>query len=167
MKPILTAVSEVDWFNGSTNLTADITTKGNTVEAWQRSLNGVANFAMTDLLAEGISIDKQLCQGIALINSKSLSNQWSENTQLDNLNGKIRFINGTMQNDSLTGGSSTLKLTGSGWVSPEKNKINYKLGLQVAGDQISQDPACAVNERYRDISWPLECKGQLAAAPKN
>jgi AsmA protein len=167
MKPILTAVSEVDWFNGSTNLTADITTKGNTVEAWQRSLNGVANFAMTDLLAEGISIDKQLCQGIALINSKSLSNQWSENTQLDNLNGKIRFINGTMQNDSLTGGSSTLKLTGSGWVSPEKNKINYKLGLQVAGDQISQDPACAVNERYRDISWPLECKGQLDAAPKD
>ena len=167
MKPILTAISEIDWFNGSTNLTADITTKGNTVEAWQRSLNGQANFGMTNLLAEGISIDKQLCQGIALINGKSLSNQWSENTQLDNLNGKIRFINGTMQNDSLTGGSSTLKLTGSGWVSPEKNRMNYKLGLQVAGDQISQDPACAVNERYRDISWPLECKGKLDAEPKD
>ena len=70
MKPILSAISEVDWLNGKTNLTADITTKGNTVEAWQRSLNGTANFAMTNLLAEGISIDKQLCQGIALINGK-------------------------------------------------------------------------------------------------
>ena len=167
MKPILSAVSEVDWLNGKTNLTADITTKGNTVEAWQRSLNGTANFAMTNLLAEGISIDKQLCQGIALINGKSLSNQWSENTQLDNLNGNIRFVNGTMQNDSLTGGSSTLKLKGNGWLSPEKNKMNYKLGVLVAGDQISQDPACAVNERYRDISWPLECKGQLDAEPKD
>jgi AsmA protein len=167
MKPILSAVSEVDWLNGKTNLDADITTKGNTVEAWQRSLNGTANFAMTNLLAEGISIDKQLCQGIALINGKSLSNQWSENTQLDNLNGKIRFVNGTMQNDSLTGGSSTIKMKGSGWLSPEQNKMNYKLGVQVAGDQISQDPACAVNERYRDISWPLQCKGQLDAEPKD
>ena len=167
MKPILSAVSDVHWLSGKTNVDANITTKGNTVESWQRSLNGMANFAMTNLLAEGISIDKQLCQGIALINGKSLSNQWSENTQLDNLNGKIRFINGTMQNDSLTGGSSTLKLKGNGWLSPEKNKMNYKLGVQVAGDQISQDPACAVNERYRDISWPLECKGQLDAEPKD
>lgn len=167
MKPILSAVSEVDWLNGKTNLDANITTKGNTVEAWQRSLNGTANFAMTNLLAEGFSIDKQLCQGIALINGKSLSNQWSENTQLDNLNGKIRFVNGTMQNDSLTGGSSTIKMKGSGWLSPEQNKMNYKLGVQVAGDQISQDPACAVNERYRDISWPLQCKGQLDAEPKD
>jgi AsmA protein len=167
MKPILSAVSAVDWLNGKTNLNANITTKGNTVEAWQRGLNGSANFAMTKLLAEGISIDKQLCQGIALIKGKTLSNQWSENTALDNLNGKIRFINGTMQNDSLTGGSSTIKLTGNGWLSPEKNKMNYKLGLQITGDQISQDPACEVNKRYRDISWPLQCKGQLDTEPKN
>jgi AsmA protein len=167
MKPVLSAVSEVDWLNGKTNLNANITTKGNTVEAWQRGLNGSANFAMTNLLAEGISIDKQLCQGIALIKGKTLSNQWSENTALDNLNGKIRFINGTMQNDSLTGGSSTIKLTGNGWLSPEKNKMNYKLGVQITGDQISQDPACEVNKRYRDISWPLQCKGQLDTEPKN
>jgi AsmA protein len=167
MKPILSAVSEVDWLSGKTNLNANITTKGNTVEAWQRSLNGSANFAMTNLLAEGISIDKQLCQGIALIKGKTVSNQWSENTELDNLNGKIRFINGTMQNDSLTGGSSTIKLTGNGWLSPEQNKMNYKLGVQLVGDQISQDPACQVNERYIDISWPLQCKGQLDAEPKN
>jgi AsmA protein len=122
---------------------------------------------MTNLLAEGISIDKQLCQGIALIKGKTLSNQWSENTALDNLNGKIRFINGTMKNDSLTGGSSTIKLTGNGWLSPEKNKMNYKLGVQITGDQISQDPACEVNKRYRDISWPLQCKGQLDTEPKN
>jgi AsmA protein len=167
MKPVLSAVSEVDWLNGNTNLTANITTKGSTVEAWQRGLNGTANFAMTNLLAEGISIDKQLCQGIALIKGKALSNQWSENTALDNLNGEIRFINGTMQNDSLTGGSSTIKLTGNGWLSPEKNKMNYKLGVQITGDQISQDPACEVNERYRDISWPLQCKGQLDTEPKS
>jgi AsmA protein len=167
MKPVLSAVSEVDWLNGKTNLNANITTKGNTVEAWQRGLNGSANFAMTNLLAEGISIDKQLCQSIALIKGKTLSNQWSENTALDNLNGKIRFINGTMQNDSLTGGSSTIKLTGNGWLSPEKNKMNYKLGVQITGDQISQDPACEVNKRYRDISWPLQCKGQLDTEPKN
>jgi AsmA protein len=72
-----------------------------------------------------------------------------------------------MQNDSLTGGSSTIKLTGNGWLSPEQNKMNYKLGVQIVGDQISQDPACQINERYINISWPLQCKGQLDAEPKN
>ena len=70
-----------------------------------------------------------------------------------------------MENKSFTAGLSNTDLKGSGGVNLMNNSVDYRLGIRIIGEMREVDPACEVNKRYRDVYWPLRCKGSLDGEP--
>ncbi len=167
IKPIARATGDIDWINGSINFNSRLKTRGNTNEAVLRHLNGPINFSINKLVIDDINLEHLACQGIALANGKSMGDASSNSTTVKVVKGKIQVSNGVMKISSLNGEMNTMNLKGHGAINPIKERMDIKLGLRVAGDQINKNSACRVNSRYRDIYWPVRCKGRFDAKPTN
>ncbi|CAN0605059.1 unnamed protein product, partial [Ectocarpus sp. 12 AP-2014] len=55
------------------------------------------------------------------------------------------------------GGNGTLDITSG------ELRASFRAQLSEAFGEM--DPACAINERYTEMRWPVECKGNLADDP--
>ena len=163
--PLLKATSEVDWLQGTFNFDGQLATRGNDMPAFKKNLTGPAQFAVTNGVVREMNLEKMVCQAIATINRKTLSKSWGNDTQLKNIQGNLAFGNGSMENKSFTAGLSNTDLKGSGGVNLMNNSVDYRLGIRIIGEMREVDPACEVNKRYRDVYWPLRCKGSLDGEP--
>jgi AsmA protein len=161
--PLLAATSEIKNVEGTFDFDGQLSAQGNEETALKKSLKGPGKFSLSNGVVRQINLDKTVCQAIALINSKQLSKPFGPDTTLQNINGTLQFGDGRINNTELTGGLTNTKIKGSGYVGMLDNTVDYRIGIQVVGELEEIDPACEVNERYRDIYWPVRCKGSLDA----
>ncbi|BAU77075.1 AsmA family protein [Metapseudomonas furukawaii] len=153
---------------GQLDLTADITTSGNSQKAWVDGLNGTASFVLNDGALLDANLEQQLCQGIATLNRKTLSStRSSAETPFRELKGSLVFNNGVASNQDLRASIPGLSVKGDGAVDLRVLGLDYRLGVVIEGDKSDMpDPACQVNERYVGIEWPLRCRGPLELGAK-
>jgi AsmA protein len=144
----------------------NISSRGNTTSALEKQAKGTVNFRLRDGRAEGFNLEKNVCQAISLINGDDLSGQWSEHTTLKDIVGKVRIDGQKITNTKLSGGLSNMMLKGDGVVNLANESVDYGLGLKIAGSDDGKGvDSCRVNERYRDIYWPMRCTGKLTDDP--
>ncbi|CAH0992903.1 hypothetical protein SIN8267_03042 [Sinobacterium norvegicum] len=166
VNPVLVAVAETDWIFGNANMTMDITSRGNTTAALEKQAKGNVNFRLRKGRAEGFNLEKNVCQAISLINGDDLTGQWSEHTTLTDIVGKVRIDGQKISNTELSGGLTNMMLKGDGVVNLATEAVDYGLGLKIAGSDDGKGVnSCRVNERYRDIYWPMRCTGKLSDDP--
>lgn len=161
-KPLLKDAAEMDFVEGIVNLQAKLTTVGNLENDVKYNLSGPVSFSFTEARLKDMNLEQKVCQAIAVINRQRLSTKWGADTELDDVKGQLQFGQGVMRNTSLTAGLKNTKLTGKGDVNIMNETLDYKLGVTVIGEMKEIDPACEVNPRYKDISWPLRCKGSFS-----
>jgi AsmA protein len=166
INPILIALADTDWIYGNANMAINISSRGNTTSALEKQAKGTVNFRLRDGRAEGFNLEKNVCQAISLINGDDLSGQWSEHTTLKDIVGKVRIDGQKITNTKLSGGLTNMMLKGDGVVNLANESVDYGLGLKIAGsDEGKGVDSCRVNERYRDIYWPMRCTGKLTDDP--
>lgn len=165
IKPALLALSEIDTVNGRANLNSKLTTYGNTADSWLRGLNGPVNFNIKQLLVKDINLEHMVCQAIALADGKSMPETTDNTTAIETINGNLLFQNGVLLAQSIKGDMKTLNLKGDGKINPLAETLDIHLGLRVAGDQVNKDSACRANSSYRDVYWPVRCKGSFEDEP--
>jgi AsmA protein len=66
---------------------------------------------------------------------------------------------------AINGDMKTLNLKGKGKIYPLTEKLDIELGLRISGDLNNKESACRANSKYRDIYWPVQCKGSFADEP--
>ncbi len=163
--PLLKATSEIDWVEGSLDFNGKLSARGNQVDALKQTVTGPAKFSLSKGVLRDMSLDKTVCQAIALVNGKKLTKPFAKDTQLNNIEGSLEFGNGRLTNKAFTAGLSNTSVKGSGHIGLLDDSIDYRLGVRVIGELEEVDPACEVNKRYKDIYWPLRCKGSLDDKP--
>lgn len=148
---------------GSLELNADLRTSGNSQKAWVEGLGGNASFALKHGVLLDANLEQQLCQGIALLNRKSLSNApRGKDTAFQELRGSLVFNNGVASNPDLSARIPGLTVKGNGDLDLRVLGMDYHLGIVIEGDKGEMpDPACAVNQRYVGLEWPVQCRGPL------
>ncbi|WP_044873055.1 AsmA family protein [Pseudomonas sp. LFM046] len=153
---------------GLLDMTADISSSGNSQKAWIDGLNGTASFVLNDGALLDANLEQQLCQGIATLNRKSLSNtHGGSETPFQELKGSLNFVNGVASNPDLRASIPGLNVKGDGDVDLRVLGLDYRVGVVIEGDKSEMpDPACQVNERYVGIEWPLRCRGPLELGAK-
>ena len=153
---------------GRLDLQAQLTTQGNSQQAWVDALNGDMRFAVLDGVLLDANLEQQLCQGIATLNRKPLSNPPSgRDTPFQRLDGSLRIRNGVANNPDLQVRLPGLSVKGQGDIDLRVLGMDYRAGITLEGDQREMpDPACQVNERYQGIEWPLRCRGPLELGAK-
>lgn len=165
IKPALQALSQIDTVSGKANFNSKLNTRGNTMDGWMRSLNGPVNFNINKLLIKDFNLEQMVCQGIALAHGNTMPDTNVNNTRIETVNGQMQFKNGVLFAKTIKGNMKTLNLKGQGKINPIQEKLNIELGLRVAGNQVNKESACRVNSRYRDVYWPIQCKGKFADEP--
>ena len=98
--------------NGSVSL--DLSSKGSTQKEMINNLTGPVKIKTSDISLQKISLEKTMCQGIALINKKPLSQPFPSNTEFASLDANLIFANGTATIGPLSADLASLKLDGGG-----------------------------------------------------
>lgn len=153
---------------GLLTLNSDLNGKGNSQKALIDSLNGTASFVLNNGVLVNANLEQQLCQGISLLNRKTLSGEpRGKDTPFQQLNGNLVFRNGVASNPDLKVQIPGLTVNGNGDVDLRVLGMNYRVGIVIEGDKTEMpDPACEVNPRYVGIEWPVRCRGPLELGAK-
>ncbi|PWB32509.1 AsmA family protein [Pseudomonas sp. SDI] len=153
---------------GLLTLDSAITASGNSQKALVDTLNGNASFVINNGVLVNANLEQQLCQGIALLNRKSLSGEpRGKDTPFQELKGSLVLRNGVASNPDLRARIPGLTLKGNGDIDLRVLGMDYRVGVIIEGDKREMpDPACQVNERYAGLEWPLRCRGPLEMGAK-
>ncbi|SDT22423.1 AsmA protein [Halopseudomonas xinjiangensis] len=156
-------------FRGELDMDLDVTARGNSMARWMNTLTGSARFDVQDGALLGVNLEQQACQAIALANRKSLGQpRGAENTPFNRLRGTFKIVDGTVTTNDLVVAVPGIQASGRGALELPVQRMDFRLGLLIEGDKSEMpDPACQVNERYRDIQWPVRCQGFLHNAAKS
>jgi AsmA protein len=154
---------------GELTLSGDLNSSGNSLKTWVDTLNGSADFTVRDGVLLDANIDQPLCRAIATLNRKPLSDAtYGKDTPFERLQGSLKIVNGVAHNPDLEVRIPGLRLNAAGDVDLRVLGLDYRVGIIVEGDQRDMpDPACQVNRRYAQVSWPLHCRGPLELGAKS
>lgn len=168
IEPFLSKPEQPSPIKGLLDLTANLSTRGNSQRAWIDGLNGSANFTLNDGVLLDANLEQQLCRGIATLNRKALSTDpRGKDTPFETLQGSLTLINGVASNPDLKARIPGLAVSGKGDLDLRILSLDYRIGVSILGDQREMpDPACQVNERYVGIEWPVRCRGPLEMGGK-
>ena len=168
VESVLQSQGQTPPVRGLLTLNSDVNGKGNSQKALIDSLNGTASFVLNNGVLVNANLEQQLCQGISLLNRKTLSGEpRGKDTPFQQLNGNLVFRNGVASNPDLKVRIPGLTVNGDGDVDLRVLGMNYRVGIIIEGDKTEMpDPACEVNPRYVGIEWPVRCRGPLELGAK-
>ena len=133
--PLLADLLQDDSFlSGAGRAAADITTRGDTVDALTAGLNGTFDTAFTDGSINGINIAYQLRRAKAALTGNSLSeDEREQKTDFTALSVGGRFESGVMTSDDLDLRSPLLRVGGAGTVDLPGERVDYTPTVLVTG----------------------------------
>jgi AsmA protein len=168
LERVLQSQDQTPPVKGLLTLNSDLNAKGNSEKALIDSLNGTASFTVANGVLVNANIEQQLCQGIAMLNRKTLTGEpRGKDTPFQQLDGNLMFRNGVASNPDLKVKIPGLTVNGNGDVDLRVLGMDYRVGVIIEGDKTQMpDPACEVNPRYVGIEWPVQCRGPLELGAK-
>ena len=155
---------ELASLQGQVNASMNVTTEGQYASVLTKNLNGEISFNVDQGAFKGTNFDHLLCQAIASVRKKSLqqTDDWGTTTDFTDLSGTLVIRNGVATNDNLIAALANMNLKGDGQVNLVERKLDYHLGLTIPGGQApGNDPACEVNQEFANVTWPVQCFGEL------
>ena len=157
---------QLEQVEGKANFDMDLVTNGMTQRQLTKALNGNVGFNVADGVFKGTNFNRLVCEAVAKVRKKELTREdWPQESKFTSLGGTVQIQNGVARNRDLEAELATLHLNGDGDVDLVQQQLDYRLGLVISGNEAPDlDPACRINEKYADISWPVRCKGSLQQA---
>lgn len=166
--------------SGIANIDASLQLEGSSLDAWLNSLSGKTHITLTDGVYASDNIEHRVCQAVASVRKTRLQKKWPSDTVLENISSTIKWHNGIGHLTILKGGLKNIDLSGKGSVDLSSQYYHLDLDAIIRGaivndsiDTLSvrhdshSDPACAINKKYRDIAWPILCRGTLNITHSN
>jgi len=127
--PLLKDMAYFDTLSGRGDVTLNLTTQGNTINALKKSLNGSAALQLQDGAIKGINLAKKI-RGAQDMLSKKAGTQTEavnkdEETDFSEMKASFKVKQGVAHNDDLSMKSPLLRLSGAGDIDIGNDSINY------------------------------------------
>jgi AsmA protein len=150
---------------GSANLQWQLKGSGRTSNELVAGLSGPIDMLTSNVFLKNLSVEKMLCEAVALINGESLSQKIPEESQFETLSMKMTMGDGKLKLDPLHAELTSVKLQGVGSMDILAQDFSATFTASLSPTLSELDPACRVNKRLTDIAWPVTCEGSLAGDP--
>lgn len=129
--PLLRDAAQIDTLEGKGTIQANLTTRGATVQALKKALNGTASVNLADGSVKGIDIAGTLRAVRAKIDQLQgrpvQSADKAQKTDFTELKASFKVANGVAHNDDLSLKSPLLRLEGAGDIDIGEDRLNYRL----------------------------------------
>lgn len=160
--PLQKDLLEDVYVSGQTDLTANLTTAGNTVGALRRALSGTLALAFRDGAVEGFNIGHIIRVAKArLKGAVPPPDDANQKTDFAALTGSFQIQNGVATNTDLDGKSPLMRLGGNGTLNLVTETMDYTARPVIVETSSGQDGKGL--EDLRGIPIPIRCRGEFAA----
>jgi AsmA protein len=163
--PLLQDAASNDTLEGKGNVSLDVTSQGNTVDALKRALNGRAAVKLADGAIKGIDIAGTLRSAKARLGQfKGEQVQAADKTQktdFSELTATLQFKNGVARNDDLSIKSPLLRGDGAGNINIGDGTLDYLVKASIVGTTKGQGGRDV--DELRGITVPVRVSGAIAA----
>jgi len=156
--------------DGRGNVQLDVTTRGATVPAMKKALDGTARLDLRDGAVRGINIAQVIREGRARLGalrgdtgtqSQSGTGSAEQKTDFSELSGSFRIANGVARNDDLTVKSPLLRIAGSGDVNLGEDRLDYLVRATVVSTL--QGQGGPELQALKGVTVPVRLSGPFAA----
>ncbi|HSC94822.1 MAG TPA: AsmA family protein [Burkholderiales bacterium] len=163
--PLVKDLADSDMLEGRGDVSADVTTRGNTVSALKQALNGTASLKLADGAIKGIDIagsirDAKARLG-ALRGEQTQAADKSQKTDFSELTATFKIANGVARNNDLDMKSPLLRVGGEGEINIGADSLNYLIKASIVGT--SKGQGGRELEDLRGVTIPVRVSGPLAA----
>ncbi len=132
------------WLTGTTTLNLDVASRGSTVGALRKALNGEASYRLQDGEAQGLSLLDIVRGASAQLQGPKSTAADSGKTEFAELVGRMLIQNGRLNIGELAGNNPWLKFGGDGWIDLAQENLNLVLKPQVLkNERTASEPALA------------------------
>ncbi|MEX2469178.1 MAG: AsmA family protein [Pseudohongiellaceae bacterium] len=154
-------VSRFNNFAGDLNMEATHSARGTTVSELLQTLTGSTTFSV-DNSSIDITLIKQVFTAIAALSPSGGSiQQWPDVIRFSDLGGFVTLEEGLQVNQNIKLRMDNFDITGSGGLDLAAGSFDYDLLFTVLGESYTQ--TIPIDERYHDVSWPVQCTAAFDA----
>lgn len=146
---------------GTANITADITTRGQTVPAFKKALNGTASFSFNDGAVTGIDVGALMKQAQAVLNGdlSAAFIKGAGKTPFSEMSGTAQITNGLVSNQDLLVETPLVNVKGSGTANLVSEGIDYQLTLQRTKASSAEEIA---SDDVKNLLIPVNVTGSFS-----
>jgi AsmA protein len=162
---VLTATGSDTEVTGTASLDWQLKSKGRTTNELTAALKGPVQLDTQEVVLQGTSVEKLICQTVALTNKEQLSTTFPTSTRFETLGASIQFADGKAKLKPLQAQLPQVGLKGRGSFDllSQDFAMSFKASLSPTLEEL--DRACRVSKRLTAIDWPVNCKGNTSTDP--
>lgn len=155
--PLFKDLMDLDWIEGTANLSAKLTGKGNSVGAIKQQLNGNLEFKFLDGSIKGVNIPLKIRQAYNAIKGLPAPPDEAQKTDFTAMTGTATVSNGVVNNSDLNIQSPILRIQGAGNADLVKENINYLIKAKVVASLAGQGGDSLA--KLKGVTIPVRIKG--------
>lgn len=160
--PLLKDLSDQDRLTGKGRLDAKLNTRGNSIDAFKRSLGGNLSFKFENGAVKGINLARMIREAKARLKGKMLPEDGRElQTDFSEMSGSAAVKQGVVTNKDLLAKSPFLRVDGKGKVNLVAENLDYTIKAVVVSTAKGQGGEGL--EELKGIPVPVHLTGDLAA----
>lgn len=163
--PLLRDAAQIDTLEGKGTVRLDLTTRGATVQALKKALNGTASVNLADGSVKGVDIAgtiRSVRSKIDQLRGQPVrSANKTEKTDFTELKASFKVTNGVARNDDLSLKSPLLRLEGAGDIDIGEDRMNYLLKATLVATSKGQGGRNV--DELAGITVPVQLTGTLSA----
>jgi AsmA protein len=180
ISPLLKDLADKDFLEGHGNVSLDVTTRGDTVSALKRGLDGKAALDLRDGAIKGVNVAKLLRSAKNLLGGKqavSGTADTAEKTDFSGMTASFNIDGGVARNNDLSLKSPVVRLAGEGDIDIGHDRLDYLAKVSVddsltgPGSELAQLKGISVPLRlrgpYSQIAYTLELDKLLVEVAKS
>jgi AsmA protein len=161
--PLLKDLAGADMLEGRGDVVLDLTTRGSTVSAIKKGLDGSASLKMADGALKGIDIAGSIRSAKARLGAlRGEHDQAADQTQktdFSELTATFKVAKGVARNNDLSLKSPLLRVGGEGEVNIGEDRLNYLVKASIVGTSKGQGGAGL--EDLRGVTVPVRIAGPI------
>jgi AsmA protein len=162
--PILRDFAQQDRLEGKGNITLDVTTAGQTVNAMKRALGGTARVELRDGAIKGINLGEIIRKGRNMFSGGSQSaaqgqsaDDKTQKTDFSELSASFTIKNGVAHNEDLDAKSPLFRLGGAGDINIGTSSLDYLAKASIVAT--GQGQGGAERDRLAGLTVPVKLSG--------
>jgi AsmA protein len=158
-------LADSDILEGKGDVVADVTSRGDTVSALKKALNGSASLKLADGALKGIDIAGSIRGAKARLGTlrgeQTQAADSQARTDFSELTATFKIVNGVARNNDLDMKSPLLRVGGEGEINIGADSLNYLVKASIVGTSKGQGGREV--DDLRGVTVPVRVSGPLAS----
>ena len=158
-------MESADILSGRATLQWQLSSRGTTPNELVAALNGPVKLTTEEVTLQGTSVEKLVCQTVAMTNNEKLSTEFGPDTRFRTLAATLDIADGRAALSPLRAELTGLGLVGSGYFDLLEQKFDTTFAATLSPELGELDEACRLSKRLTGLDFPVNCRGSLSGSP--